>query len=219
MFNLSKYMKILCALFTLNNDLAVIASKFSQFKIICIPTDTIYAISCEATNINAVKKIYSIKKRSFSKTLPMFVSCVNMAQKYINFINAELKIARLVWPGAITFVSKLRNNQIPGLLIQKNKIAIRVPKCNLICNICRYINKPIVATSANISSRPSISKMKELIESFYNKVDCIISNNLKLRDNNVTSSTILEFIKKDKIKILREGRIKTNELEQIMKFM
>ena len=61
--------------------------------------------------------------------------------------------------------------------------------------------------------------MKELIESFYNKVDCIISNNLKLRDNNVTSSTILEFIKKDKIKILREGRIKTNELEQIMKFM
>ena len=123
------------------DNLEQICSAFDQGKIICIPTDTIYALSCDATNIEAIQKIYKIKQRPLDKTLPIFVADIKMAESYINFFRKELALAKIFWPGALTLASKIKDDckNIPNVLINNKKIAIRVPKSKLIQSICKYI--------------------------------------------------------------------------------
>jgi L-threonylcarbamoyladenylate synthase len=197
------------------DDLDEVISAFSQGKIVCIPTDTVYAISCDATNIDAIKKIYQIKKRVLNKTLPIFVADVEMAKAYVKFSSKELRLIENFWPGALTLVSKvLDNNQkIPNILINKDKIAVRTPDHKLIRSICKRIDKPIIATSANISSQSSINSTEDVIKIFLNKVDYIVKDSASCKSNDLTPSTIIEFIKEDKLRLIREGKISKNALD------
>ncbi|RST62103.1 threonylcarbamoyl-AMP synthase [Candidatus Aquarickettsia rohweri] len=200
------------------DNLEEIYSAFNQGKIICIPTDTIYALSCDATNIEAIQKIYTLKHRPLDKTLPMFMSNTKMASLYANFYKKELSLANKFWPGALTLVSRIKNTHknLPNLLKNNQKIAIRVPKNKLIQSICQSINKPIIATSANISNQKNINSLDEIIKEFQNKVNFIIKDNKELSDNCLTASTIIEFTNNEKYKILRKGRIPKIQLERIL---
>ena len=196
------------------DNLDEIVNAFSQGKVVCIPTDTVYAISCDATNINAIKKIYQIKERALNKTLPIFVADVEMAKAYVKFFSKELKLIENFWPGALTLVSKVLDNQkIPNMLINNNKIAVRTPDHKLIQSICKSIDKPIIATSANISSQSSINSTEEVIKIFLNKVDYIVEDYTLCKSNDLTPSTIIKFIKEDKFRILREGKVSKSELD------
>jgi L-threonylcarbamoyladenylate synthase len=197
------------------DNLDEIVNAFSQGKVICIPTDTVYAISCDATNIDGIKKIYQIKERALNKTLPIFVADVKMAKAYVQFFSKELRLIENFWPGALTLVSKVLDNQkIPNMLINNNKIAVRTPDHKLIQNICKSINKPIIATSANISSQSSINSTEEIIKIFLNKVDYIVEDSTLRKSNDLTPSTIIEFIEEDKWRMLREGKISKKELDK-----
>ena len=199
------------------DNLEEICSAFNQGKIICIPTDTIYALSCDATNIEAIQEIYKIKQRALDKTLPMFMSNIKMANLYADFYKKELSLADKFWPGALTLVSRIKNTHknLPNLLKNNQKIAIRVPKNKLIQSICQSINKPIIATSANISNQKNINSLDEIIKEFQNKVNLIIKDNIELSDNCLTASTIIEFTNNEKYRILREGVISKKELDNI----
>ena len=119
------------------------------------------------------------------------------------------------WPGALTLVSEvLDNKRIPNILISKNKIAVRAPNYRLIQTICKSIDKPIIATSANISSQSNINNTEEIIKIFNNKVDYIIEDSTLCTSNDLTPSTIIEFIEKDKFKVIREGKISKKELDK-----
>lgn len=197
------------------DNLDEIINAFSQGKVVCIPTDTVYAISCDATNIDAIKKIYQIKERALNKTLPIFVADVEMAKAYVKFFSNELRLIENFWPGALTLVSKVLDNQkIPRMLINNNKIAVRTPDHKLIQSICKSINKPIIATSANISSQSSINNIEEVIKIFLNKVDYIVEDSTLRKSNDLTPSTIIEFIKEDKFRILRDGKVPKNGLDK-----
>ena len=173
-------------------------------------------MSCDAMNVDAIKRIYQIKKRDLNKTLPVFVADVEMAKEYIKFFPKEFALAEVLWPGALTLVSEINNQKIPKILISKNKIAIRVPKCKLIQNICKSIGKPIIATSANISSQSSINSIEEIIKIFHNKVDFIVEDSTLCKSNNLIPSTIIEFINEDKFKIIRTGKISKDELNKVI---
>jgi L-threonylcarbamoyladenylate synthase len=198
------------------DNLEKIVDVFSEGKVVCIPTDTIYAMSCDAMNVDAIKRIYQIKKRDLDKRLPVFVADIEMAKEYIKFFPKELALAEFFWPGALTFVSEVNNQKIPKILISENKIAIRVPKCKLIQSICKSIDKPIIATSANVSLQSSIICADEIIKNFHHKVDCILEDFNNNNKNDLTPSTIIEFIKEDKFKIIRTGKISEDELNKVI---
>lgn len=198
------------------DNLEEIANAFSQGKIVCIPTDTIYAISCDATNIEAIKKIYQIKKRPLDKTLPIFVADIEMAKEYVEFFSKELELAKILWPGALTLVSKINNQKLPKILISKNKIAVRMPKYRLIQNICKVISKPIIATSANLSSHAAIDNVEEIMKIFHSKIDYIVEDFCMNKKNDLTPSTIIEFTNKDQFKIIRAGKIPIDKFSKVM---
>ena len=192
-----------------------IVGAFSQGKIVCLPTDTVYAISCDATNNKAIQRIYSIKNRALNKPCPIFVSDINMAMKYVKFHSKELLFAKKFWAGPLTMIlQQVTSNNLPSVLIKNGKIGIRIPDKALIREICANINKPIIATSANISSKPNINSMDGIEKEFGGKVDAIVTNDNN--PQNLITSTIVEFINNDSYKIIREGRISKLELEKAL---
>ena len=194
-------------------NLKEIVTAFSKGKIICLPTDTVYAISCDATNDKAIQRIYEIKKRALNKTFPIFVSDIDMAMRYVKFRPKELLFAKKFWAGPLTMIlQQIENNSLPSILVQNRKIGVRIPNKALITNICVNINKPIIATSANISSKPNINSVDGIEKEFGDKVDAIVANDHN--SQNLIPSTTVEFINDDYYKIIREGKISKLELEK-----
>ena len=126
------------------------------------PTDTIYGIGCDPYNKEAVRKIYDIKSRDFSKPLPVLVYSKEIAEKIAFFDDNSKKIAERFWPGPLTIILKLTDEGLKESLSLTNKIAVRVPnhKCTLaLLKQCDLL----VGTSANISGESSFTNPDECL--------------------------------------------------------
>ena len=195
-------------------DLRELINAFNQGKIICLPTDTIYAISSDAANELAIKKIYQIKHRPMEKTLSIFVSDINMAQDYVRFSSKQLQFIQKIWPGPMTIISEVSNHfRLPSILIKNNKVALRVPDDPLIQYICKEIKRPIIATSANVSSEVYDNDYHIIQRTFSNYVDIIIEQSSTIKDNNKKPSSIIEFTN-NSFKVVREGNITFEQINR-----
>ena len=135
-------------------------------KVIICPTDTVYGLICDATNIKAVRRLLKIKRRPKNKPIPIFVKNLKMAKKFAEIDKKQEKILRAVWPGKVTTVLK-RKNGLPRVLFGKEKtIGLRIPDYRLINELFKNLNRPLAETSANISGRPTLTKIKEIIKQF-----------------------------------------------------
>ncbi len=172
--------------------------------IIIYPTETSYGIGADATNARTVKKINRIKTRK-GKFIPIIVSDMKMAEKYIILNNDIKKLIKKFMPGPLTLVVKKRmktKKLLGGFRISSNKTAV---------NLARKLGKPITATSANISGNKPIYKISEIKKTFMGKVDLIIdAGSLPKRK----PSTVYDSYNK---KILRQGKIKLKEINKCLK--
>jgi L-threonylcarbamoyladenylate synthase len=210
---LSFYVMIKSAKILTLSNLDDIIDAFEAGKIVCLPTDTVYAISCDATHDSSVDRIYAIKKRETTKPLPVFLSSIEMAARYVYLPLRAISFMQRFWPGALTIVlPKAPNSYIPPILVKDGKLAVRMPNAPLIQAICEKLNRPIIATSANISSAPSIILGKEIESVFGDEVDVIVEEE-RVINKDATPSTIIEFINDVSYKVIREGRISKEELE------
>lgn len=167
--------------------------------VLVCPTDTVYGFLADASNKKAVDKIYKIKKRLKAKPLPVFVKDIKMAKDLAEIDKEQEEILNKKWPGKFTFI--LNRKKIIKLYgIDKNTIAIRIPKYKFLNDILKKINKPLVQTSVNISGQPSLNKIKDIINQL-NKLNILIIDAGNLQKNK--SSTIIDLTK-DNIKILRK---------------
>ena len=170
------------------------------------PTDTVYGIGCNPYNRNAVKKIYRIKSRDTSKSLPVLVYSEEVAEQIVHFDKLTRKIVDKFWPGPLTVILKVIDDKLKESLNLNNKIAIRVPnhKCTLeLLKKCNFI----VGTSANISGDASFTNPDECFKKIHD-YDIFVDG------GTITSkgeSTIIE-IENDKIKIIRDGYLSKKEI-------
>jgi L-threonylcarbamoyladenylate synthase len=167
--------------------------------VIVYPTETAYGLGADFLNSKAVKKIYKIKGRNFNKPLSAIVSSLAMAGKLIRFDKISLKLAKKHWPGPLTLVlqSKEKSGKYIGLRVSSNKLAMAIVK---------RMNRPLVATSANISGKKECYSVDEVIKQFKNKKyqpDLIIDAG-RLTKNKV--STVVKINRKE-IEVLRKGKI------------
>jgi len=173
-------------------------------QIVVSPTDTVYGLLADATNDKAVEKIFSVKERSKKKPIPVFIKNIEMAKK-VAIINQEQEnFLKEVWPGKITVVleRKQRCGLAKELFGNKNTIALRIPDNKLIREILARVNKPLTGTSANISGRGSLSKIKNVLEQFEHEK---VKPNLILDGGDLakSSSSIIIDLTKKKPEILR----------------
>ena len=183
------------------------ASKIvNQGGIVVFPTDTVYGIGCDPYKKQSVKKIYKIKDRDISKPLPVLVYSKEIAEKIALFDELSKKIVERFWPGPLTLVLKLIDENLKESLNITDKIAIRIPnhKCTLeLLKECKFL----VGTSANVSGSLSSTDPDEC---FKNIQDYDIFVDGGVIDSN-GESTIVE-VENDNIKILREGSLSRDEI-------
>jgi L-threonylcarbamoyladenylate synthase len=142
--------------------------------LILYPTDTIWGIGCDATDENAVKKIYKLKKRNDEKAMVVLVADERDIMQHVaapdlslfDHLEETTKPTTVVYDGALGFADNLTG--------QDGSIAIRICKEVFCRHLIKRFRKPIVSTSANISGMPSPKKFKEITDEIKNGVDYIV---------------------------------------------
>ena len=180
---------------------------------IIIPTDTVYGIAANATNEAAVNKIYKIKKRPRSMPLIIFVSSISDAEKIAEFSTIDKFLAQQFWPGPVTLILKKKKYKIYNGDKRLSKIGIRVPKNKVVLEILKKIKKPLATTSANLHKEKNITEIEKLNILLDKKVSLGIYSKEKM---SFTESTLIQTSSK-KVRILRKGQIKINEIKKILK--
>ncbi|MEK0328271.1 MAG: L-threonylcarbamoyladenylate synthase [Nitrosopumilus sp.] len=183
------------------------ASKIiNQGGIVVFPTDTVYGIGCDPYNKDSVRKIYEIKSRKISKPFPVLVYSKDIAERIAFFDEFTKKIVERFWPGPLTIILKLTDENLKESLNVTDKIAIRVPnhKCTLeLLKKCNFL----VGTSANISGHSSFTNPDECFNNF-RKYDVFVDGGII---TSKSESTIIE-IENEEIKIIREGSLSHEEI-------
>jgi len=165
--------------------------------VVVCPTDTVYGFLADAENKKAVEKIFKIKKRPRSKPLPIFIRDLKMAEELAEIDDNKKKTFKKYWPGKYTFILKKTGIKLYG--VEKNTIALRIPKYKFLNDLLKKINKPLVQTSVNISGQPTLTKISDTIKQF-NKSDILLIDAGNLPKSK--PSKIIDLTK-NKIKTLR----------------
>jgi L-threonylcarbamoyladenylate synthase len=158
--------------------------------VILYPTDTIWGIGCDATNEEAVKKIYALKKRPDEKSLIVLVADEKEVLRHVtqpdltifDYLEKAQKPTTVIYNGAIGFAG--------NLISKEGSIAIRICRNEFCKHLIKRFRKPIVSTSANISGEPSPKNFSEINEQIKANVDYVVRYNQDLETNAEPSSLI-----------------------------
>ena len=141
--------------------------------VILYPTDTVWGIGCDATNAEAVKRVYEIKQRDDSKALICLVDSDARLQRYVRnvpdvawqLIDCVDKPTTLILDGAV--------NLAPNLIAEDGSVGIRITKEAFSHELCFRFQKAIVSTSANISGEPAAQNYRDIDPRILEKVDYV----------------------------------------------
>ena len=181
----------------------------NQGGVVIFPTDTVYGIGCDPYNKASIEKIYKIKSRDITKSVPVLTYSIETAERIAQFDQLTKKIVKKFWPGPLTIILKVTDEKIKKSLNLENKIAIRVPdhKCTLeLLKKCNYL----VGTSANISGDVPYTNPKECLKKIQD-YDVFVDGGIITSNG---ESTIIEIENKE-IKIIREGSLTKEEILQL----
>lgn len=184
------------------NDIEASVNQLNKGKLILYPTDTIWGIGCDATNGNAVKKIYALKKREERKSLIILVADENMIRQYVSSPSEKLLSYILSAQKPTTAIFRKAIHLPSQLINEDGSIAMRIPKDNFCLQLIRQFGKPLVSTSANISGEKFPQNFLEISETIKNGVDYIVQHRQKDLSEN-TPSSIIKLDSNDEIEIIR----------------
>ena len=165
--------------------------------VILYPSDTIWGIGCDATNTNAIKKIYNIKRRKESKALITLVSNKTQLKKLTGHIpNLDIisNPTTIIYPN-VKFLSS-------NILAKDGSAAIRIANDTFCNKLINQLDFPIVSTSANISGNSYPKKFSEITDEIKDNVDYIV--NLRQKEIMDTPSSIIKINTLGDIEIIRK---------------
>ncbi len=171
--------------------------------VILYPTDTVWGIGCDATNPDAVKKVYEIKRRDDSKALICLVDSEARLSRYVR------NVADVTWDmielatKPLTIIFDKANGLAPNLLADDGSVGIRITKEEFSKELCFRFQKPIVSTSANISGEPTAQTFDEISDEIKNSVDYVVRYNQRCKEKHQPSS-IVKIDENGKFQIIRE---------------
>lgn len=170
--------------------------------IILYPTDTVWGIGCDATNPEAVAKIYNLKQRAESESM----ICLMNGEKMM--YNVFKDIPETAWQiidlseKPTTLILDKPRNVAPNLIAADNTLAIRIVKEPFCFKLMEKMKRPLVSTSANISGQPTPKTFKEISPQILKGVDYIVN----LHRDKITSnpSTIIKLTNDSQVKVIRK---------------
>lgn len=160
--------------------------------VILYPTDTIWGIGCDATNEEAVNKVFKLKGRDESKSLIVLLDNENKLPGYVQEVPDIAYDLIEYAENPLTIIYSGAKNLATNVVAEDGSVGIRVVRHNYCQQLIQRLRKPIVSTSANVSGEKSPSNFSEISENIINGVDYVV--NLEQDDLTVKSpSTIMKL--------------------------
>lgn len=170
--------------------------------LILYPTDTVWGIGCDATNEEAVAKVYALKRSEEKHSMLCLCRDADMVVRYVNrapgiaFEVMELsdKPLTAILPGAVGVA--------PNLIPESKTLGVRVPQHDFCQALLRKFGKPIVSTSANISGEPAAKRLKDVAEEILKGVDYVVHPRFEGKPT-LKPSSIIAFGEGGEVEIIR----------------
>lgn len=187
-------------------SIQIASSLLNSGNVIAIPTDTIYGLSCNANDCEAIKRLYEIKGRNEEKPVAICVSDYVDLRHWGKADHLDNELLKKLLPGPVTIVlykSTHLNN--PYLNPWTKKIGIRIPNFNFIRDVCREFSMPIALTSANKSSERSSLNIKEFTDLWSHLGAVFDGGNLSDSEEHRKGSTVIDLSTPNEYKVIRQG--------------
>lgn len=184
-----------------DKQLNQICNELEMGNILIIPTDTIYAIVCDALNPKAIERICQLKGINPEKTnLSIICSDISMAAEYARIDNSSFRLLKDNTPGPFTFLFRSASS-LPKAFKGRKIVGIRIPDNSLCRDIVSRLGHPILTTSIEFED-DDYARNPDLISEAYNdKVDCFIEG----EEGDTVASTIVDCTEGEPV-IVREGK-------------
>ncbi|MGB3592131.1 MAG: L-threonylcarbamoyladenylate synthase [Nonlabens sp.] len=175
---------------------------FKKGQTVLYPTDTIFGLGCDATNYDAVQKIYNLKQRPESKSLVILVDSFQMLESVVENVPDMAWEVLKVNKKPLTIVYENPKNIAENVVASDDSLAVRVTNDPLCRAIIRKLRRPIVSTSANLSGESPPKSFENISNDIKEGVDYIVD--LPLAQTNQKASTIMKISNNGVFKIIRE---------------
>ncbi len=159
--------------------------------IILYPTDTIWGIGCDATNEEAVRRVYELKRRADNKAMLVLMDSEAKLNGYVSEIPDIAWDLIQVADKPLTIIYSGAKNLALALLGEDGSVGIRITTEEFSKKLCERFRKPLVSTSANVSGEPSPANFEEISDTIKSGVDYIV----KYRQDDKTKATPSSIIK------------------------
>ena len=169
---------------------------------ILYPTDTIWGIGCDATNIEAINKIFDIKKRDKNKSMIILVESEKRLQDLVDVPEMAWEIIDLS-EKPVTIVYENPKNLPKEILAEDGSIGIRLVKDDFCKKLISKLNKPLVSTSANFSGEKSPLQFSDISQKIIDSVDFAVEENRE-KISKYSGSSVIKIWSDNRIKVLRE---------------
>ncbi|MDR1525579.1 MAG: threonylcarbamoyl-AMP synthase [Tannerella sp.] len=157
-------------------DVRRVVKTFHDGGLVIYPTDTMYAIGCDALDVRAVERICKIKGVNPQKS-NLSIICYDLSgvSEYAKVSNRVFKLIRDYLPGPFTFILPT-SNELPKIYKNRKEVGIRMPDNNIVRELCKELGNPVLTMSVNYDpEEPEYTTDPELIyEQYGEKVDIVI---------------------------------------------
>ncbi len=170
--------------------------------IILYPTDTVWGIGCDATNAEAVSKVYQLKRRASTKTMICLVANDFMLEQHVQKVPDVAYDIIDMATKPTTIVYDKPKGVAKNLVAEDDTLAIRVASDKFCQYLIQRLKKPLVSTSANIAGEPSPTSFKEISPEILKGVDYVV--NLDRDKEKSTPSSIIKLGNDGTVKVIRE---------------
>ncbi len=188
---------------SLDQTVAEVVEILRKGGIILYPTDTVWGIGCDATNPEAVAKIYALKGSEDKKSMLVLCNNANMVVRYVNrapaiafeVMEMSEKPLTAILPGAVGLA--------PNIIPEQKTLGVRIPDHEFCQKLLYRFGRPIVSTSANISGEPSPIRFNEIDREILEGVDYVVHPRFEGKPTRKPSS-IIAFGEDNSINIIRD---------------
>ncbi len=184
-----------------SDQLSEIVNLLDAGGVIIYPTDTVYALGCDALNTKAVERICRLKGLNPAKNhLSIVCADISGAAEYARIDNSGFRLLKEYTPGAFTFLFKALST-LPKAFKGRKEVGVRIPACDTARMIVERLGRPLLTTSINLDDDDYVQNPELIAEAYEGRADMLVDGG----DGGTELSTIVDMTSGSP-KILRQGK-------------
>lgn len=188
------------------------AALIRRGRVVAVPTDALYTLVADPFNLRAVRQVYYAKGREIHRALPMLVRDTMMVEDLATDISPRFRmLARRFWPGALTIILPASAKVPLRATGNTGRLAVRQARSAVCDEIIARLNQPVIATSANVSGRPTCRSGIEVFGEMDGRVDLVLDGGACEGQG---ASTV--DITEPDWKMIREGAVTQSEIRDCL---